>query len=87
MRRVLLLLLCLSPIALGGVFAAGQVHAQRTADVADGQAELSAARARAAEARKRADALLEEASAAQNDAERTAADFAGAMRGFFARAA
>ena len=74
MRRFLFALLCLSPLALGGLFAANQASAQLAAEVAESQEELTAARARAAEARSRADALLDQASAAQNEAERTAAE-------------
>jgi murein hydrolase activator len=78
MQRFLFALLCLSPLLLGGLFAAGQAHgqaaAQLSAEVEESQEELSAARARAAEARSRADALLDKASAAQSEAERTAAE-------------
>ena len=78
MRRLILSLLCLTPLTLGGVMAAGQARGQEAVqlrdDLADSQEDLTAARARAAEARSRADALLDQASAAQSEAERTAAE-------------
>lgn len=74
MRRLLFVLLCLSPLVFGGVIATSQAAAQLSAEVESNQAELTAARTRAAEARSRADALLDQASAAQSEAERTAAE-------------
>ena len=74
MRRFLFLLLCLCPLVVGGMFAASRASAQLSAEVAEQQAELTAARDRAAEARTRAETLLDQASSAQNEAERTAAE-------------
>ncbi len=78
MRRLILAVLCMLPVALGGVMAAGQARGQEAAqlreDFSDSQEELTAARARASEARARADALLDQASAAQSEAERTATE-------------
>lgn len=71
MRALAVLLLLATPVGISGLFVAGSAAAQ--SDREEQQAALTAARQRAADARRRAQILLDRATEARASVERTAA--------------